>query len=177
MANCLLNRNILKSDTCGYSLNKVVDIYLANYGEINVSYNGNEVSAITMISGATWYHIEPSKDTASYSDELQTTDNGSKYRTHTVNFSIDSGSYNKDLADDIDALSLGRYTAVCKLVNGTYVMLGAAAPLEATVVNNSGAASASEASAIQVTLVADIAEVALPLTADAIEDLVENIKA
>lgn len=177
MANCLLKQNILKKDVCGYSLNKVVDIYLANFSEITAAVSGNEVTAITMATGTSVYHIEPSRDSASFTDELQVTDSGAKYRTHTVNFTIDSGSYDKDLAQVIDDLSLGRYTAVCKLASKDekYIMLGRVAPLEATVVTLSGAASASDANGIQVTLVADIAEVALPLSSAAVTSLLENV--
>lgn len=177
MANCLLNRNVLKEDVCGYSLNKVIDIYLANYSEMTAAVSGNEVTAITMATGTSVYHIEPSRNSASFTDALQTTDAGAKYRTHTVNFSIDSGSYDKDLAEVVDDLSLGRYTAVCKLASGKYVMLGRVAPLEASAADLSGAASASEASAIQVTLVADVTEVALPLSSAAITSLLEAVKA
>ena len=69
MANCSLNRNILKdSSNCGYSLLKVIDVYLANYSEITASLgeDGNEVTAITMANSGKVYHIEPSKDSASY---------------------------------------------------------------------------------------------------------------
>ena len=175
MATCLLNRNILKSDVCGYSLNKVIDIYLANYSDVEVMVSGNSVTGFS--TGTTFYHLEPSKDSASFSDELQVTDSGAKYRTHTLNFSIDSGNYDTALADNIDQLSLGRFVGVAKLASngGKYVLLGRVAPLEATVVNNSGAASASEASAIEVTLVSDCTEVALPLTDAAVSALLASV--
>ena len=109
MANCKLAQNILKENVCGYSLMKVIDIYLANYGDINFAPSENEITAITTaVTGASVYHVEPSKDSASFTDELQVTDGGAKYRTHTLNFSIDSGNYDKDLAKVVDDLSLGR---------------------------------------------------------------------
>lgn len=178
MANCSLNRNILKdSSNCGYSLLKVIDIYLANYSEITASLGEgeNEVTAITLVSGASIYHIEPSKDSASFTDELQVTDGGAKYRTHTLNFSVDSGNYNKDMVDNVDGLSLGRYVAVAKLANGVYVMLGRVTPLEATSANVSGAASATDSTAIQVVMTSDTTETVLPLSSAAITSLLEAV--
>lgn len=177
MANCKLNRNILKENTCSYSLLKVTDIYLANYADVTTQVTGNQVTAITMVSGASFYHIEPSKDSASFTDELQVTDGGAKYRTHTLNFSVDSGSYDPSLANDVDALSLGRFVAVAKLASqeGRYIMIGRTTPLEATSANVSGAASASEATAIEVVMSADTMEVVLPLSDAAVESLLAAV--
>lgn len=165
MANCSLSKNILKQTSCGYSLLKVVDLYLANYTEASaesaITVSGNEVTALA--STLKWSHIEPAKDTASYTDELQVTDSGAKFRTHTLNFSVDAGNYDADLAEIVDDIALGRYTAIAKLANGKYVMLGRTTPLEATAANIAGAASASDSSAIAFTLVADTVEIALPL--------------
>lgn len=180
MANCKLAQNILKKDVCGYSLMKVIDIYLANYGDINFATSGNEITAITTaVTGASVYHVEPSKDSASFTDELQVTDGGAKYRTHTLNFSIDSGNYDKDLAQVVDDLSLGRYTAVAKLASKDpiYVVLGRVTPLEATSANVSGAASATEASAIQVVMTSDTTETVLPLSSAAITSLLALVPA
>lgn len=177
MANCKLAQNILKSDFCGYSLLKVTDIYLGNYSDVTASVSGNEVTAITLANSANMYHVEPSKDSASFTDELQVTDGGAKYRTHTLNFSIDSGNYNKDLAGVVDDLSLGRYVAVAKLANGVYVMLGRVTPLEATSANVSGAASATDSTAIQVVMTSDTTETVLPLSSAAITSLLEAVAA
>lgn len=162
MANCRLSQNILKENVCGYSLLKVTDIYLGNFADITASVSGNEVTSVT----GTFYHIEPSKNSASFTDELQVTDSGAKYRTHTLNFSIDSGSYDKVLAGIVDDLALGRYVAVAKLANGIQVMLGRITPLEATSANVSGAASASNSNAIQVVMTSDTTETVVPLASN-----------
>ncbi len=58
MANCSLNKNLLRSNICGYSLPEVKDIYIANFASVAsapVDYNctsGVTVSAITMASSA-----------------------------------------------------------------------------------------------------------------------------
>ena len=144
MANCKLAQNILKSDFCGYSLLKVTDIYLGNYSDVTASVSGNEVTSITLANSANMYHVEPSKDSASFTDELQVTD-------------------------------LGRYVAVAKLANGVYVMLGRVTPLEATSANVSGAASASDSTAIQVVMTSDTTETVLPLSSAAITALLAAV--
>lgn len=162
MANCLLAKDILKANTCGYSLLKVTDLYLGNFSDVTATVSGGVVTAVT----GDWYHIEPSKDSASFTDELQVTDGGAKYRTHTLNFSVDSGSYDAELAEIIDDLALGRYVAVAKLANDTKVMLGRVTPLEATSANLSGAASAADSSAIEVVMTSDTTETAVPVAAN-----------
>ena len=172
MASCTLAKNILKKDNCGYSLNKISDIYLANYGELEFEASNNQVSSITTaVTNAKVYHIEPSKDSASFEDVLNVTDSGAKYRTVTLNFSVDSAKLSAELNDAIDAIALGRYTAVAQLVNGVYIVLGRQGALEATSANLSGAASATEASAVQFVLVADSTETSMSLTSDAIAQL------
>lgn len=164
MANCKLSKNILKENACGYSLLKVTDVYLGNFADVETTVLSGEVTAVTGI----FYHIEPSKDSASFTDELQVTDSGAKYRTQTLNFSVDAGNYNAELAANVDDISLGRYVAVAKLSNGNRVMLGRVVPLEATVSTITGAASATDSNPIQFTLVADTNETAVPVKSDVV---------
>ena len=173
MANCLLNKNILKENVCGYSLLSVIDIYLANYSQASVNVSGNTVTGFS--TGTTFYHIEPSKNSASFTDELQVTDGGAKFRTQTLNFSVDAGNYTSDMVEFVDDIALGRYVAVVKLANGKYIMLGRISPLEATSSNVSGAATATEASAIQVVMTSDGVETSMPLSDDAITALLASV--
>lgn len=180
MAICNLNRDRLKSTSCGYSLNQVVDIYLANYSDVTAVAVGKpsevtgetdcaiEVSGITMGAEAKWYHIEPEKNSASYTDALGIGDGGSKYRTQTLTFNI-GGQYDAKSVCDLDALALGRFIGVAKLTNGSYVMLGRNVPLEATQADLVGSAEATGFNGIQVSMSADTAESALPLSAEAIK--------
>lgn len=167
MANCKLAKDILKENTCGYSLLKVVDLYLGNYTDITTTVADGQVTAVT----GDWYHIEPSKDSASFTDELQVLDSGAKYRTHTLSFSVDSGSYDAALAGVIDDIALGRYVAIAKLANDTMVMLGRTTPLEATSANFSGAASASESTGIEFVLTSDTTETVVPVAASVASSL------
>lgn len=182
MANCLLNRDRLKSTSCGYSLNQVVEIYLANYEDVTsveigkpasmtgATDCGMEVTSITMAAGKKFYKIEPNKDSASFTDALATGDAGSKYRVQTLNFSI-GGAYDPAGVCDIEALSLGRFLAVAKLSSGNYILMGNNVPLEATQADLIGSAEATGFNGIQVVLSANTTESALPLSAEAIESL------
>lgn len=171
MANCLLNNDLIKSTICGYSLAEISRIYLANYEEVTATTvdteDGQTVATITMASGKKFYKIDPAKNSATWTDELVVTDSGSKYRTHTLNFNI-IGSYSAEWADVVDALALGKYIAVVKRSDGVYVMLGRTAGLEATVATVGGSSDDSVVNGLQVTLTANAAEVALPLSTTAI---------
>ena len=179
MAICALNKNLLKTNTCGYVLNEVKDLYLANYNDVTaapVDYNcesGVTVSAITLASGAKFSHIEVARNSVTYTDELVVEDSGAKYRTHTITFGV-NGSYDKDMVCPVDALSLGRFFVVVKTASGEYLVLGRTAGLEAS---EQSVAGGTDNNGITVTLSANVAESAVPLSASAIETVLENIVA
>jgi hypothetical protein len=173
MATCLLNKNLLKSNSCDYSLPEVKDIYIANFGDsiLNASYDcesGITVDTITSATtGASWYHIEPAKNSVNFTDELVVNDNGGKYRTHTISFGI-SGKYNKDLVCPIDALALGRFVVVVATADGEFLALGRTVGMEAS---EQSIAGGSDSNGITITLTANVAESAVPLS-DAAKNVV-----
>lgn len=166
MAVCLLNQDVLKSNFCGYSLGAFSRVYLANYDEVSATVinteNGQEVTGITMSDGKVFYKFDIAKNSGSWTDELVVTDAGAKYRTQTINFNV-NGAYTKNMADVVDALSLGKYVAVIEKNDGTNVMLGRLSGIEASVVTVGGSEDDSVVNGIQVTLTCNTAEVALPL--------------
>lgn len=175
MAVCKLAKDILKSTACGYSLKQIVDLYLANYEDITASTvgkptegDGVEVKTITLANQAKFYHIEPAKDTATYTDSLQVGDGGSKYRQTEITWNI-AGTYTPNMVDILDALSLGRYAIVARLSDGSYVMFGRLTPLEATVASLTSAAEATGFNGITVTFQNSTVESPLPLSAEAIQ--------
>ena len=171
---CKLTKNLLKGDNCNYSLPEVKDIYLANYVDVtaaNVDYNcesGVTISAITMATGTSFYHIEPAKNSVTFTDELVVNDNGSKYRTHTLTFTI-NGKYDKDMVCPIDALALGRFFVVVKTADGVYLALGRSTGLEAS---EQSVAGGGDNNGITVTLSANVAETAVPLGETAINTVI-----
>ena len=167
---CALNKDLLRTETCGYSLPEVKDIYLANYADVTssaiASDSGNceEVTAITLATGATFYHIEPAKDSVEFSDELVVEDNGNKYRTATLTFNI-SGKYDACMHGVLDALSLGRYFAVVVTAEGTWLALARLTGMEASAATLSGG---GDNNGITVTLSANTTESSIPLSDGAI---------
>ena len=175
MAVCKLAKDILKSTACGYSLKQIVDLYLANYEDITASTvgkptegDGVEVKTITLAEQAKFYHIEPAKDTATFTDSLQVGDGGSKYRQTEITWNI-AGTYTANMVDILDALSLGRYAIVARLSDGSYVMFGRLTPLESTVASLTSAAEATGFNGITVTFQNSSVESPLPLSAEAIQ--------
>lgn len=178
MAVCLLNNDILKSNTCGYSLKQIVELYLANYDdvtsvEVGAPDEGNggvEVKAITLGSTKKFYRVEPEKDSATYNDDLMVGDGGSKYRSTTITWNI-GGAYTPKMVDVLDALSLGRYIIVAKLSDGTYIMFGRLTPMEANAVSLQSAAEATGFNGITVTFNNNTVESPVPLSTAAITAL------
>ncbi len=171
MAVCLLNSGLTKDAQCGYSLPKIVELYLANFAEVtSTTVAENEVTAITMAASSKWYKVEPAINSASWSDNLAVGASGNKYRTHTVGFSY-SSAYNAGMVDTIDALSLGKYVGVARMADGSYLMFGRNVGLEADAdgVNNSGSGDASAEAGLVVSLTANTLEAALPLSAAAVK--------
>jgi len=177
MANCQLSSNLLRNTQCGYALGEIARLYLANFDDVDsvsLSTDRSAVGHITMVSGTTWFQIDPAKNSATWSDELTVTDNGGKYRVHTINFNV-IGEYNSLMADALDALSLGKYMAIVKRSDNTYVLLGRVSGLEASTAIGGGSSDDSVVNGIQVTLTANAAETALPLLDSAIDDLMAYI--
>lgn len=172
MAICVLNKDLLKSNNCGYSLPTITDIYLANFDEVSAvtisagtgDTEGCElVTNITMASGGKFYHIEPQKDSVTFTDELVVADNGGKYRTHTLTWT-NGGSYDACMKGVLDALSLGRYVAVVKNAEGNYLMMGRIGGLEA----ESASLNGGDTNGMVVTLSANTTESTIPLSDEAI---------
>lgn len=177
---CSLNRDLLRTSSCGYSLPEVKDIYLANYSDVSASTvndgiaypdttatttcSGSVVTSIALKPSAKFFHIEPAKDSVTFEDTLVVEDNGNKYRTHSLTFNI-SGKYNQCLHDDLDALALGRYFAVVVTADGTWLALGRTAGLEAETATLSGG---GDNNGLQIVLTANVTESAVPLTEAAV---------
>ena len=176
---CKLSQNILRTSNCGYSLPEIVDIYLANFDDVtetalSAETCGESVTGITMAkdpetsADTKFYHIEPAKNSASFEDALVVEDNGNKYRTHTLTFNV-TGSYTSCMHQNLDDLSLGKYIAVVKTAEGSYLMLGRIVGLEAETATLSGG---GDTNGLQIVLSANVTESAIPVTGDAITTVV-----
>ena len=173
MAVCSLDKDLLRSTSCGYSLPQIVNLYVANFADVKnvaVTEKEDEISGITMVSGATFHVIEPAKNSASFTDEYVTNDNGARYRTQTITFSV-TGTYDKDKHNALDALSLGKYFVVAKTAEGSYIAFGRLTGLEASAASNAGG-SADATNGMTITLSADVTESALPLAEGAITTVI-----
>ena len=176
MAICTLSKDLLKSNYCDYSLPEVKDIYIANFTDVleaNRDYDcesGVTISAITMATGTSFYHIEPAKNSVTFTDELVVEDNGNKYRTHTLTFNL-SGKYDKDMNCPVDALSLGRFFCVVVTSDGQWLALGRSTGLEASAQTIAGG---GDSNGITVTLSANVAETAVALSEAAINTVKGN---
>ena len=172
---CKLSNNILRTTSCGYSLPEVTDIFVANYSE-DIAYDKTDVvggcgEEITGISGATFYHIEPAKNSTTFEDALVVEDSGNKYRTHTLTFNI-SGTYDACMHQNLDDLALGRFVVVVKTAEGKYLILGRITGLEAETATLSGG---GDTNGLQIVLSANTTESAIPLSDAAVEDVLDTV--
>ena len=173
MAVCALDKDLLRTTSCGYSLPQIVTLYVANFADVKnvaVTEKEDEISGLTMVSGATFHVIEPAKNSASFTDEYVTNDNGARYRTQTITFSV-TGQYDKDKHNALDALSLGKYFVIAKTAEGSYIAFGRRTGLEASAASNAGG-SADATNGMTITLSADVTESALPLAEGAISTVI-----
>lgn len=176
MAICALKKDLLKSTTCGYSLPTITDIYLANFEEVSAvtisagtgtDEGCEEVTAITMVNGAKWHHIEPQRDSVTFEDALAVGDTGNKYRTHSLTWT-NGGSYDACMHGVLDALSLGRYVAVVKNAEGNYLMMGRKGGLEA----ESASLNGGDTNGMVTTLSANTTESVIPLSDAAVATVI-----
>ena len=177
MAICLLNKSLTKNTQCGYSLPEIVEIFLMNFGEVTgTTVLENQVTAITFGETAKVYKVEPAINSANWTDKLAVGASGNKYRIHTVGFSYNS-AYNSGMVDTVDALSLGKYLAVARMADGSYLIFGRNTGLEADAdgVNNSGSGDATAEAGLVVNLTANTLEAALPLSEDAVTALLAKV--
>lgn len=180
MAICALNDNLLRTTSCGYSLPEIVDLYLINYADLDglpgtgtTGEEGeDEISGVTLVSGASVYHIEPARNSASFEDTLVVEDNGNKYRNASITFNV-SGQYSAKMHAALDGLSLGRYFVIVKTADGNYLGLGRVAPLEAETATLAGG---SDTNGIEITLSGNIAESPLTLTDAAVNNVLTKVK-
>lgn len=172
-----LNKNLLRKDACSYSLPQVTDIYVVNFSDVVSAVtdysceSGVSITSLTLATGTSVYHIEPAKNSTSYTDELVVEDNGNKYRTHTITFSL-NGKYDKDMICPIDALALGRFFVVVKTADNEYLALGSSVGLEATAQSVAGG---NDSNGVSITLSANVTEAATPLSDGVVADILAKV--
>lgn len=151
---CKLTSSITKSK-CQYAPAGVRAVYLFNYDTDNIytfdDPDKTTIEAITL-AGANEkaYKIAFIDNTASFSDELAQNGNGGKYRTHTLNFTVEN--YDYELLNQDEALSLGKFTAVVVDKSGRCVVLGRNNGLTATAFNYASGAADADATGWTVTM-------------------------
>lgn len=178
MAICKINKNLLRTTSCGYSLPEIVDLYLINAEDlsgtpaISTDEAGcEEVTAVTLNTGGEVYHVEPNRNSASFEDTLVVADNGTKYRNASITFTV-AGQYDGCMHGTLDALSLGRYFVVAKTADDNYLSFGRIAPLEADTVTLAGG---SDTNGVTVVLSGNIAESPIPLSSEAVTALLAKV--
>lgn len=164
MAGCLLKSSI-KRESCAYAVAGVKALYLINYdAEIAYDKKGGSdedkdyIATITLPTGQKAYKIDFVNNTASFSDDLAENGNNGKFRTHTVNFTLET--YDYQTINEGDALSLGKFIAVVVDKKGNTIILGRNNGLTATSYNYASGAADADANGWTVVLAGSELEIA-----------------
>ena len=176
---CKLTSAITK-ENCTYSIAGIRTIYLINLDTAKIkivddtkSKEYSSVESITLKDKENAYKIDFIDNTASYTDDLAVNGNGGKYRTHTLNFTLENEAY--QILNQGDALSLGRFTAVVIDKSGKGVVLGRMNGLNATSFNYASGAADADATGWTVVMAGTEIEMAVPiLNEDVLKGITEE---
>lgn len=162
MAGCKLTKS-LNNKLCEYAVAGASDLYLANYYPpvvgaavvVNaIAYETDAdgyIESISLPAGETFFKVNGSDGTISFTDALLAGGNGGKYRQHTINAVLNQ--YDVDVLDEGDALSLGRFIGVVVDKSGVPRILGRTGGLAAPAGGFDYNSGAAEADAIGWTLI------------------------
>lgn len=138
---CKLSKS-LGNKSCSYAIAGAALLYLANWYpmvegaeavEGAIAYTTDAEGVITSIKlpvGESFYKIQAAQETLSFTDALTAGGSGAKFRTHTVNATLNQ--LDTDILDEADALSLGRFIAVVVDNAGRVILLGRQGGLSAS---------------------------------------------
>lgn len=191
---CLLENGI--DENCAYTAAGATRLALINYyppvfevmaalpegglqpqtGKIVYAVNtAGKVLGMALPGTENAYEIKSNMNTVSFTDQLQATGNGGKFRIHTVNASI--GRIDATGMGGIDAISLGTFVAVVVSRNGDIVILGIDNGLKAAANGVDYASGAAAADANGWTLIlAGEQPASLKLADDAVLDVIAAIE-
>lgn len=175
---CKLTSGITK-EKCNYAIAGVRSIYLINQDSAKYEFDttpdsetAGAISQITLSAGEKAYKIAFIDNTASYTDDLAVNGNGGKYRTHTLNFTLDNETY--QILNEGDNLSLGRFTAVIVDKTGKGVVLGRMNGLNATSFNYASGAADADATGWTVVMAGTETEIAKPIKNESVVKAVSD---
>jgi len=134
---------------CQYSASGAEKLWLANKSEVSgVTYNGT--GEITGITAGSWFEIESSLDSITFTDDLQI--NGSRRNfLQTINFAL--GSIDKTILEELETIGLTNLVAIVKDSAGAYRGFGfKGAGLRATVISDASGTQAGNDGNVGITI-------------------------
>lgn len=121
MANCLLNKSIMKS--CDYNIAGIERLYITNYDRKHTYTQDTEgyITDITLNTPAKFYEIEFVEDTAYFQDDLVVS-NGNRHRNITLQVIV--GENTIQYLEQVQPLDLGKFVVVMVDKAGKCNLLG-----------------------------------------------------
>lgn len=168
---CLLTAGISKE--CAHAFGGIKELKIGNFDELSaVSYDADDnITGVTLASGATLYEFEFVKDTAQALEEL--VENGaSSYINQTINAQFNGITQAKKKV--LDTLSLANVFAIVKKTDDSYWFFAEptkSAGLEATALTIDTGTAQGDVSSASITLVGASLEYASTIDSSVVEAL------
>lgn len=117
---CILSNGVTRD--CGYAFGGLSELFLGNYADVtSIDYDINEnITGVTLTSGAKIYQFEFIKNTAQFLQELQGTT--SKFINQTLNFQLNGINLVK--SKTLETLGLATVFAIVKKADGNFYFAG-----------------------------------------------------
>lgn len=121
MANCLINKSIMKS--CDYNIAGIERLYIANYDRKNTYTQDTDgyITDITLANTGKFFEIEFVEETAYFQDDLVVS-NGNRHRNITLQVIV--GKNTIDYLEQVEPLDLGKFVVVMVDKAGVCNLLG-----------------------------------------------------
>lgn len=121
MANCLINKSIMKS--CDYNIAGIERLYIANYDRKHTYTQDTDgyITEITLANSGKFFEIEFIEETAYFQDDLVVS-NGNRHRNITLQVVV--GKNTIDYLEQVEPLDLDKFIVVMVDKAGKCNLLG-----------------------------------------------------
>ena len=169
---CIQTLSGLAKD-CAANMGGIVEVYIANFDDVaSKTLTTSQISAITMVSGATFKKYSFSKNTGSLTSTY-TIDPASGVRFVTSDLVLQFNRMETAKRIEVVALSLGDLAVIVKDANGKYWYLGYENPVNASASDGQTGTARADANRYAVTLQDESSEMPYEALASVIEGITD----
>lgn len=169
---CIQTLSGLAKD-CSSNMGGIVEVYIANFDDVsNVAVTSEQISTITMASGAKFKKYSFAKNTGSLTSTY-TIDAASGVKYVTSDLVLQFNRMQTAARVEITALALGDLAVIVKDANGKYWYLGKDEPVNASAGDGQTGTARADANRYTITLQDESAEMPYEVAASAIAEIID----